>query len=50
VLALVVLIIVGVWMGEFQGGFAWHDDVSKEFNYHPLFMTLGFVYLQGNGM
>ena len=49
VLALAVVVMVGVWMGSFNGGFAWHDNVYLEFNYHPLFMILGLVFLYGNG-
>ena len=49
VLALAVVVMVGVWMGSFNGGFAWHDNVYLEFNYHPLFMILGLIFLYGNG-
>lgn len=37
-------------MGHYRQGFAWHDNVAKEFNYHPLFMIIGMVFLYGNGM
>ena len=46
-LALASLVLLIVWSRKFLGGFAW-DGGSKEFNYHPLFMTLGLVIIYGN--
>ena len=43
----VAVVLTGVWMGHFRGGFGW--DVDYVFNWHPLLMVLGMVYLYGNG-
>ena len=43
------------WLAHFSGGFALtcHDSTPSEchrvFNYHPLLMTLGTLFLLGNG-
>ena len=47
-LALTSLVLIIYWAKEFYGGFAW-DGSGKEFNYHPVFMTLGLVIIYGNG-
>lgn len=48
VLGLVSVVLTGVWMGQYKGGFAW-DGSAQQFNVHPLCMVLGFVFLQGDG-
>lgn len=48
ILGILCLILTGVWMGEYRGGFAW-DGSGKEFNYHPLCMVIGFVFLYSEG-
>lgn len=45
---LASVVLTGVWMGHYRGGFAW-DGSAQEFNLHPLCMVLGMVFLQGDG-
>ncbi|MEQ2246103.1 hypothetical protein ILYODFUR_034729, partial [Ilyodon furcidens] len=48
VLGLVSVVLTGVWMGHYRGGFAW-DGSAQEFNLHPLCMVLGLIFLHGDG-
>ncbi|XP_019960003.1 transmembrane ascorbate-dependent reductase CYB561 [Paralichthys olivaceus] len=49
VLGLASVVLTGVWMGHYHGGFAW-DGSAQEFNLHPLCMVLGLVFLQGDAI
>ncbi|XP_061702940.1 transmembrane ascorbate-dependent reductase CYB561 isoform X1 [Syngnathoides biaculeatus] len=49
VLGVTSVVLTGVWMGHYQGGFAW-DGTQQEFNLHPLCMVLGLVFLQGDAI
>ena len=49
-IGLVVVILMGVWTGHFRNGFAWQDDPAHEFNWHPLLMTIGLIFLLGNNI
>ncbi|XP_007905533.1 transmembrane ascorbate-dependent reductase CYB561 [Callorhinchus milii] len=49
VIGLSVVVITGVWMGHYRGGFAW-DGSSLEFNVHPLCMVIGIVFLYGDAI
>lgn len=44
------VVLMGIWMGHFRKGFAWTEQPDLEFNWHPLLMTLGLIYLYGNGI
>ncbi len=47
VVGLIMVILSGCWMGSYHGGYGW--DISTVFNYHPLFMTMGMIFLYGDG-
>lgn len=41
--------LVLFWVVYYRDGFGWRDQPKLEFNYHPVLMITGFVYLSGNG-
>ena len=50
VFGFIAVVLMGVWTGKLYGGFAWQSNPGLEFNWHPLLMTIGMVFLYGNGM
>ncbi|KAI5753769.1 hypothetical protein M8J77_003205 [Diaphorina citri] len=43
-----IVVLVSIWTIHHRGGFAWRSNPGLEFNWHPLLMTIGLVYLGGN--
>ncbi|XP_012154017.1 transmembrane ascorbate-dependent reductase CYB561 isoform X2 [Megachile rotundata] len=50
VIGAILVILVAIWCNSYRGGFAWRSNPALEFNWHPMLMTLGFVFLYANGM
>lgn len=48
ILGILAMILTGIWMGKYGGGFAW-DGTGHEFNYHPLCMVISMVFLYSEG-
>ncbi|EDV96823.1 GH16482 [Drosophila grimshawi] len=47
---LTMIVLVGTWIGQHFGGLGGTDNPKQEFNWHPLCMTIGFIYLYGNSI
>lgn len=47
-IGLALIISVFCWIVIFMDGFAWSAHPSVQFNWHPLLMTIGMIYLYGN--
>ncbi|XP_026686759.1 putative cytochrome b561 isoform X4 [Diaphorina citri] len=43
-----IVVLVSIWTIHHRGGFTWRSNPGLEFNWHPLLMTIGLVYLGGN--
>ncbi|EFN79803.1 cytochrome b561 isoform X2 [Harpegnathos saltator] len=49
-LGALLVILVLVWTTYFRNGFSWRSNPTLEFNWHPLLMTIGLVFLYANAM
>ncbi|EZA54976.1 cytochrome b561 isoform X2 [Ooceraea biroi] len=46
----ILIILVAVWTGYYRNGFSWRSNPQLEFNWHPLLMIIGLVFVYGNAM
>lgn len=46
---ILLVILVATWNVCYRGGFAWSSNPSLQFNWHPMLMTVGLVFLYANG-
>jgi len=44
----VTVILVTVWVGHYREGFTWRSNPDIQFNWHPVLMTLGMIFLYAN--
>lgn len=50
IIGTILIILVAIWCDKYRGGFTWSSNSKLEFNWHPLLMVIGFVFLYANGM
>lgn len=50
VIGLLCVVLMLVWTSSYNGGFAWRSDPNLMFNWHPLLMTVGLIYLFANSI
>lgn len=47
---LLGIALIFVWVFHYRGGIGWHSEPKHEFNLHVLCMSIGMIYLSGNGI
>jgi len=51
ILGIAAIVLEYVWLNTYLGGFQFPNDVPLfSYNTHPLCVTIGFVFLYGNGL
>eukprot|EP00092_Neocalanus_flemingeri_P023023 GFUD01024957.1.p1 GENE.GFUD01024957.1~~GFUD01024957.1.p1 ORF type:complete len:238 (-),score=46.38 GFUD01024957.1:260-973(-) len=49
VTGLLAVIMTIAWVFQFKGGVVHKEGMGIDFNWHPILMTLGLIFLYGNG-
>uniref|UniRef100_A0A1A9X0V7 Cytochrome b561 domain-containing protein n=1 Tax=Glossina brevipalpis TaxID=37001 RepID=A0A1A9X0V7_9MUSC len=49
-IGLTMIVLMGCWIGVHMGGLAGTSYPDLEFNWHPLLMTVGLIFLYGNAI
>ena len=47
--AILPIFLVLYWAQNYAGGFSWTTGNKLKFNYHPVFMIIGFIFIMGHG-
>lgn len=47
-IGVLLVLATAVWLARYIGGFGF-SDAKQVFNYHPILMIIGFVFIYGNG-
>ena len=50
VFGILAIFFVGIWMGNYGGGFGFQDNPSNEFHWHPLMLSIGILLLNGEAI
>ncbi|CAF0841300.1 unnamed protein product [Adineta ricciae] len=50
IFGVTAVILIGVLLGQYAGGFGWGSNLDKLFNYHPLLMVLGMILFYGDAI
>jgi len=48
--AILPVILIIYWAQKYGGGFSWEVKNMHKFNYHPVFMTIAFVFVMGHAI
>ncbi|CAG0912405.1 unnamed protein product [Notodromas monacha] len=50
IIGILIIALLIAWLTNHCGGFAWAAHPQLQFNWHPLLMVVGMIYMYANGM